>query len=216
MSLSPVTFRSAAVPFRAQENKAPGNATNPGTQQAQNMQNLEVKPGTYIHEAYKPGLIAKVRAFFTNLAETTKGAVVGMFYGIAAGGPAAVAAALLTKGSTAVKSTKLGKVILAAAAIGGTLVGALAGKSKTSDSIKGAGVGFLYGAAGGAASALTVGAMNMAKKGKLAATPAWKAALISAVAVNTVIGAWVGKLIANGKIGKIYDQHGRSKWSTGK
>lgn len=205
MSLSPVTIQTVKPTFRAQGDKqqiVPANV-NPAE--------LTVQPTQYM-KPFKPGLIARVRAFFTGLTETVKGAVVGLFYGAAAGGAAAGVAAFMTKGgtaaATAVKSMPLLKNVFIASTAGGLLIGALAGKKGPSEAIKGAGIGAMYGAAAGLPAALAA----IALKGK-GAGPVAKGVLIAATVVNTVIGAWVGKLVANGKIGRIYDQHGRSNWS---
>lgn len=206
MSLNSVTFQAARPTFRANN---PGGTSPNVVPQNIPLADLQTAQPQYL-KPFKPGLIARVRAFFTNLAETTKGAVAGMFYGAAAGVPAAAVGAFMVKGGAAVKATKLGKFVLAAGALGGLLTGALVGKKTASESIKGAGVGVLYGAAAGAAASLT--AIALKSKG---AGPVAKGALIAATVINTIIGAWVGKLVANGKVGKIYDQHGRSRWSAG-
>ena len=210
MSLSPVTIQTFKPNFTARPQ---------GQDAAANLQSLTHQPGNYQPaqssqgmQPFKPGFIARVRAFFTGLKETTKGAVVGMFYGAAAGVGAMLAVALKGKGASALKGFKMAKLVMAASTAAGLLVGAFAGKKQVSESIKGAGIGTLYGAAGGiGATVATLGFQKFKPAGPIA-----KAAMIGAVAVNTVIGAYVGKLIANGKIGKIYDQHGRNNWSIGK
>ncbi|MEW5820369.1 MAG: hypothetical protein AB1782_09275 [Cyanobacteriota bacterium] len=206
MSLSPVTTNLVKPTFRAKQSGEPNVLP-----QNMNPADLQVQPAAYM-KPFKPGFIARVRAFFTNLAETTKGAVVGLFYGAAAGGAAAGVAAFMTKGgqaaASAVKSWPLLRNVFVASTIGGLAIGAVAGKQKASESIKGAGVGALYGAAAGVPAALT--ALALKSRG---AGPVAKGVMIAATAVNAIIGAWVGKLIANGKVGKIYDQHGRANWS---
>lgn len=198
MSLSPVTFQAMKPTFKAQPQGGNQGVIPAGVSLA----DLQTKQPQYM-QTYKPGFIAKVRAFFTKIGEVSKGAIVGLCYGAAAGLPAAGVAGFMAKSGQAVSATQLGKFVFGAAALGGLLSGAFVGKQKVSESIKGAGVGLAYGAAAGIPAAIAA----IALKGKGAA-PAAKGALIAAAAMTTVIGAWVGKLIANGKVANIYMQHG--------
>lgn len=197
MSLRPVGLQAAKPTFRANE----GGPMSVVPKQVP-LAELQTPQPQYM-PAYKPGFIAKVRAFFAKLTETVKGSVVGLCYGVTAGAPAAAATAIMLSGGKAVKGTQIGKVVMASSAIAGTLAGAFVGKKGVGESLKGAGVGFLYGAAAGIPAALA--AMALKAKG---AAPAAKAVLITATAVSTLIGAFVGKLIANGKVANIYMQHG--------
>lgn len=196
MSLRPIGLSVAKPTFRANEG---GQTVVPNNVRAADLETPQPK---YM-PAYKPGFVARVRAFFRRLTETVKGSFVGLCYGVTAGAPAAAATALMLNGEKAVKNTQIGKVVLASSVIASTLAGAFVGKKGMGESIKGAGVGLLYGLAAGIPATLVA----VALKGKGAATAA-KAVLIAATAVSTIIGAYVGKLIANGKVANIYMQHG--------
>jgi hypothetical protein len=207
MSLSPVTMTAVRPAFTAKQNQAPPQVL-PANVSAEALQTPQPK---YL-QPYKPGFFARAGAVFVGLKETTKGAIAGMLYGTAVGAPAAAAAMLVAKtAKEGLKNTKLGKLILGTAVVGGTLAGAFVGKKKVSDSLKGAGTGFLYGAAGGTAAAATGMIINSLGKGNMG-----KGVLAAAIVVNTIIGAFVGKLRGNQKTGEVYDMFGRAKWSTGK
>lgn len=183
----------------------PKTAIAPATN---NLQNLEAGEVKYV-KPFKPGFIARVRALVTNVTETIKGSIVGLSYGVAAGIPAAGAAAYMASKAAAgqaLKSTQIGKFVLAAGAAGGLIAGALVGKKGAWDTLRGAAVGLIYGISASIPAALV--AIALKNKG---ATTAAKGVLIAATAVNTILGAWIGKLIANGKVGTILFQHGLGK-----
>jgi hypothetical protein len=206
MSLGPVTFQAVRPTFKAnpQGGQASVVPASIPVEQLQTQQPQYMKP-------FKPGLGARIVAFFASLGQTIKGAFSGFLYGTAVGGTAALAAKIASHGKDGLSKTSLGKVILGASVLGGTLAGAFIGKQKVSDSIKGAGVGLMYGAAGGVTgtiAALTMKALNKGSMGK----GIFAAATIS----STLLGAYIGKLHGNKATGDVYDAFGRSKWSTGK
>lgn len=201
------TKQQSFIKSQPQQNNVGVQKYTPLTpEQLKQIQDQLIQNPTPYMNKYKPGIIPRVRAYFTNLTEIVKGSVSGMLYGVSAGIPAAGAAMLLVgKGaSSALSRTKIGEGVLLASTLGGLLSGAFAGQKKNLvDTIKSGGVGLLYGASAGIPSAIVAAALAKSKGGNVA-----KAVFITATAVNTIIGAYVGKLIANGKRANIYMQHG--------
>lgn len=209
MNFTP-TVNTKQQPFiksQPQQNNVAVQKFTPLTpEQLKQIQDQLIQNPTPYMPKYKPGIIPRIRAYFTNLTEIVKGSVSGMLYGISAGIPAAGAAMLLVgKGASgAISRTKLGEGVLLASTMGGLLSGAFAGQKKSIvDTVKSGGVGLLYGAAAGIPSAIVAAALAKSKGANVA-----KAVFVTATAVNTIIGAYVGKLIANGKRANIYMQHG--------
>jgi hypothetical protein len=232
MSLAPVTFQSKPISFKngGQQVQVPanltardlvaGNATflqgkKEVVQQPQT-QPVDKFAAQSSVQPYKPNWKARIAAGFVSFTETTKGAISGLLYGTAVGAPAAIMASILTRGGEAAKNTRLGKIIFGTAVVAGTLAGGFVGKQKVSDSIKGAGVGLLYGATGGAAATGTAMVMNsLAKNGKK--LPMGKGVFAAAAIMNTLIGAYIGKLHGNKRAGDMHDMWGdRVGWTMGR
>lgn len=210
MSLSPTTIQTIRPAFRANDVGGQSKVVPQGA----NLQNFQTQQQPYLPanqqsglQPFKPGFFARAGAGLVSLGHTTKGAFVGMFYGAFVGGAAGVGAMLL-KGAA---KTKLFKGVLAAGTLAGLAVGTLAGKKTFTEHIKGAGVGAMYGAAGGTVAALTATTMKAINKGHVG-----KGALAAAVVTTTLIGAFIGKLYGNKASGDVYDAFGRAKWSVGK